>query len=100
MGIEAERSRLAKLDQDEKVPFESNNTDKSCSLLGIFYATGSMVGPVLGGALNDAHGFRLTCEIVAGLQLGFSILYFSVIILPDLLQRKKATIKDIEIPLL
>ena len=68
---------------DSKI--DNNITDKSCSLLGMAYAFGSIIGPVLGGALDDWYGFKLTVKIIALLQLSFSCLFFVLSMLPDLI---------------
>ena len=70
---------------NEEKPIESNNTDKSSSLLGMSYAIGSIAGPVIGGKLDDDYGFKLTVYTIAALQLAFSLLYFAIAILPDLM---------------
>jgi uncharacterized membrane protein YdcZ (DUF606 family) len=51
-------------------------------------ALGTIIGPVLGGALCDNFGFTITCDILATTAVILGTLYFLVGILPYLIQRK------------
>ena len=40
---------------------------------------GALLGPVLGGGLYDIAGFQLTCDVVAGISLFFTAIYFFLV---------------------
>lgn len=39
--------------------------------------------------MNDTVGFRTTCDIMACSAFGFAVIYFIVIILPEICEKKK-----------
>ena len=39
------------------------------------FAAGSIVGPILGGFLDDQIGFEATADLIAAVAFGFCILY-------------------------
>ena len=43
------------------------------------FAAGSIVGPILGGFLDDQIGFEATADLIAIVALGFTILYGSIV---------------------
>ena len=60
--------------ENEWVDMQIN--DNASGLYGTFYSIGQIVAPILGGALYDALGFRLTCDILALTCLGYAIIFF------------------------
>lgn len=48
------------------------------------FAAGSVIGPVLGGRLNDVYGFRQTFDFVAITSLCVTILNFVIVFVPKL----------------
>jgi len=59
--------------------------DKASGLYNTFFYLGSIIGPPIGGALNDATNFRTTNDIMAFICLGFAICYliFNVLMIAD-----------------
>lgn len=51
-------------------------------------ALGCIIGPVIGGILNDAYGFRSTCDIMGCCAMAFAVIYFVVMILPQICVKK------------
>ena len=49
------------------------------ALAEMFYASGVMVGPILGGALDDWKGFQFTTSVMAVIMLFFSFIYLGVV---------------------
>lgn len=47
------------------------------------YATGVMVGPIVGGALDDWQGFQFTTNVMAAVMLFFAFLYLIVVQICD-----------------
>ena len=86
----AERIDL-KIDLPPKV---SNVTDKSSALMGLGFASGATLGPILAGFLYDLSGFNFSTNILSVLLLAFSFVYISTVYGPE---RKKNTVKQIEL---
>lgn len=63
--------------------------DKSSALFNAAYATGCIIGPILGGCLDDNIGFRNTCDVMAGASGAFAVIYFFGNILPNCFKKKK-----------
>jgi hypothetical protein len=63
-------------------------TDDLNDLAGGFfntsYAIGCLIAPIMGGALKDLVGFRLTCDIFAFASLGYAIIFFFLSMVPYL----------------
>ena len=49
--------------------------DKVSGIYGTFYSIGSVVAPILGGALGDSIGYRSTCDVVALATFIFCIFF-------------------------
>ena len=62
--------------------------DKASALFNTAGAIGTIIGPIIGGVLNDGIGFESTCDTLALTSLGFAILYFFIAILPSCLKAK------------
>ena len=75
----------------EKEGLGENNAvnDKASAVFNAAYATGCIVGPIVGGYLNDAVGFRNTCDIMAIASCSFATIFFFVNILPGLCSKSK-----------
>ena len=43
------------------------------------FAAGSIVGPILGGFLDDKVGFKDTTILISACAAGFSIVYISIV---------------------
>ena len=43
------------------------------------FAAGSIVGPILGGFLDDKVGFKDTTILISACAAAFSMLYFSIV---------------------
>ena len=63
--------------------------DKASGIFNTAYASGCIVAPILGGALEDMCGFRKTCDVLAFASLSFAVLYFFLNILPGFFERKR-----------
>jgi len=63
--------------------------DKASAVFNASYATGCVIGPIIGGCLSDAVGFRKTCDIMAFASCGFAAIYFFGNILPNCFTKKK-----------
>jgi MFS family permease len=63
--------------------------DKSSAVFNGAYATGCIIGPILGGALDDEFHFRKTCDIMALAAAGFAAIYFLINIVPHFFISKK-----------
>ena len=50
--------------------------DKGSTLYNVSYALGCAVAPIIGGALDDALGFRTTSDIMAFLACGLAVFYY------------------------
>lgn len=65
--------------------------DKVSGMYGTFYSIGSILAPIVGGALGDRFGFRSTCDIVALATLIFCVLFFVFNAREDFKPRKPET---------
>lgn len=64
--------------------------DRASGLLSTAMAMGCIIGPVLGGVLNDKVGFRSTCDTLGFLTFVFALFYFFSIILPHLCSKRRS----------
>ena len=71
----------------EEIGENQELNDKASGLFNSSFAIGCLLGPIIGGLLNDNFGYRTTCDIMAFFSLIYSFIYFSIVILPYLLQR-------------
>lgn len=77
---------MAKEGLDE--PTEELN-DIAAGFFNTAYALGCLIAPIIGGALNDAYGFRITCDIMAFSSGGYSIVFLVIAIVPYIMTSKK-----------
>ena len=74
--------------EKENLP-NSNDTvlnDKASGMMSLFSGVGVIIAPILGGEINFLYGFRHTCDFMAILGITVAILYFSIRILPELIE--------------
>lgn len=64
-------------------------TDKASALANMAFALGSMIGPIVGGQLTDAYGYRKCSDIITILALSAACINFIVIFVPDLIKGKQ-----------
>lgn len=50
--------------------------DTASGLYNVAYSSGTIIATILGGALNDAVGFRYTCDIMALMSACFTVIFF------------------------
>lgn len=80
----------------EKEGFGENPqlNDKASAVFNAAYATGCIIGPILGGVISDEFGddgFRRTCDIMAIASGAFAVIYFFGNILPNCFKKKRTT---------
>ena len=56
----------------------NNIQDKGPALAEMVFAAGSIVGPILGGFLDDRIGFKPTTDLIAAIAAGFAVAYGSI----------------------
>ena len=64
-------------------------TDRAAALGEITFNVGSLIGPIIGGALTDAYGYRGMCDIIVVAALSMAVLNFCVIFLPEICLRRQ-----------
>ena len=69
------RESIAKPSKDIK----NNIQDKGPALSEISFAVGSLIGPVLGGGLEDANGFKAACFAMSLICCLFGLFYFIIV---------------------
>lgn len=62
--------------------------DKASALFNTAGAIGTIIGPIIGGIMNDYLGFESTCDSLALGSLVFGVIYFFFGILPACLKSK------------
>lgn len=62
--------------------------DKASALFNTAGAIGTIVGPIIGGMMDDWMGFESTCDVLALSALVFGIIYFFLGLLPSWLKKK------------
>ena len=77
------------IQEKEGVYDSSQINDKASAAFNIAGSIGTIVGPILGGALDDLVKFRSTCDIFSASAAILGVIYFLVGILPPLFQKKK-----------
>lgn len=65
-------------------------------LLNTAMSIGSILGPIIGGVVNDKVGFRKTCDILAGCACIFTLFFFCSIIIPNIIMRKRQPVIAID----
>jgi hypothetical protein len=63
--------------------------DKASTLFNIAYATGCLIAPILGGAINQKMTFRPTCDIMAFAAGGYGVIYFFINVIPFTLDKRR-----------
>ena len=66
-------------------------TEKAPTVLEMSYAVGSLLGPIIGGGLNDLGGFTFATTVIAYLTLLFSFVFFLVIFAADWCKKKEVS---------
>lgn len=84
------------IEEKEGVRDSSEINDKASAAFNIAGSIGTIVGPILGGALDDAYGFESTCDILACAAGVLGVLYLLIAILPSLIFLKKKAMKKDE----
>jgi MFS family permease len=80
------KAMLEQLNQEHDNP---RMNDKASALLTTFMSCGSILSPIVGGVLNDKHGFRSTCDILMLCSLIFGLFFFGSVVVPHLICSKK-----------
>ena len=81
-------------EEKENVVDNMELNDKASGIFNTSYALGCLISPILGGALNEAYGFRTTCDIMAISSGLFGVFFFFAAVLPYIMNKKR---KDREI---
>lgn len=68
--------------------------DKASALFNTAGAIGTIIGPIIGGIMDDKFGFQTTCDILAGSSLVFGALFFFLGILPACLKKRSSKLDD------
>jgi predicted MFS family arabinose efflux permease len=58
--------------------------DRAAALDMASYSFGSVIGPIIGGKLYDAHGYQQMTEFCCLTSILAALIYFIIVILPDL----------------
>jgi hypothetical protein len=48
---------------------------------------GALIGPMMGGGLQDMVGFQLACDYTALISLAFNIIYLVAVIIPEMYKK-------------
>ena len=83
---------IESVQEKENLPENPSLNDKASAVFNAAYATGCIIGPIIGGCLSDAVGFRQTCDIMALASGGFACIYFFGNILPNCFKKKKTPV--------
>jgi MFS family permease len=75
------------IEEKEGVKDCSQINDKASASFNIAGSIGTIVGPILGGALFDEYGFETTCDILACGAGVLGLIYLFIAILPALFMR-------------
>jgi MFS family permease len=59
--------------------------DLAAGFFNTAYAIGCLIAPIIGGALNDAYNFRITCDVMAFSSGAYAVVFFFISIVPYLL---------------
>ena len=62
--------------------------DKVSSIFNTFFALGCLIARILGGSLDQAFGFRTTCDIMAISAGVYAIIFFFLRVLPYILNKR------------
>lgn len=80
--------------EKEGLPENPILNDKASAVFNAAYATGCIIGPILGGCISDATDFGTTCDIMALASCTFGVIYFFINILPNCFSKKKAPVME------
>ena len=61
----------------------SQVADKAAALYNMSFALGAILGPPIGGAIDDARGFSFTCDIFALTSFAFAVIYLIAVVIPS-----------------
>jgi MFS family permease len=64
-------------------------SDKSAGLFTSFISLGAIIGPLIGGFLNDLIEYRYTCDTFSIFMTSFTVLYFLLNVKIKMLKCKK-----------
>lgn len=53
------------------------------------YAAGAGIGPLMGGKLTDAYGFRETADIISAITLAYAFVNFAIVFMPGMVCKPK-----------
>ena len=66
-----------------------NLHDKTSALFNASWALGSILAPIIGGAINTAYDFETACDVMMVVSFIYGLLFFVVFVLPEMLQESK-----------
>ena len=81
-------------EEKEDVVDSMELNDKASGIFNTSYALGCLVSPILGGALDQAFGFRTTCDIMAFASGIYGVFFFFSAVLPYILNKKRKNQKE------
>ena len=75
----------------EKEGLENNPflSDKASGIYNCAYGVGNCLAPMIGGAISQAKGFRVCCDIMGFSSLGFAGIYFLFALVPAWIEEKR-----------
>jgi MFS family permease len=59
------------------------------------FSIGAILAPVIGGGLADRFGYGSECDIVAGVAMFFSLMYFGLVFLPNFICQRARRIRQL-----
>ena len=81
------------IEEKEGVKDCSQINDKASASFNIAGSLGTIIGPILGGALSDKFGFAGTCDILACSAVAIGAVYFFVALAPAWISEKPTLIE-------
>jgi len=73
---------------------ESELNDKASGIFATAQAIGCIIGPVLGGVLNDVIGYRRTCDVMGISSFTFVIIYTLINVGPVFCKRNTSKVME------
>jgi MFS family permease len=77
------------IEEKEGIKDCSQINDKASASFNIAGSIGTIVGPILGGALDDMFGFESTCDILGCTAAVIGFIYLIIAVLPPLICKNK-----------
>lgn len=71
-------------------------TDKASALANAGFATGSIIGPIIGGRCYDTRGYRGACDVMMVVTACVCVINFIVVFVPDFFKEKKVQVEEQE----